>query len=174
MRGPNKPKNCNKTLMLLDLDVQYAVSGADLPPEAALNTWVAAALELAQYRPEDPPQLTIRIVDEAEGRELNETWRHKLGPTNVLSFPYEAPSEVVDIPLLGDIVICAPVVLREAAEQHKAPTAHWAHLVIHGCLHLLGFDHQEEAEAEAMETLEQRILAHLGFPDPYGERADTP
>ncbi len=124
----------------------------------------APGAELRQ-RPES--ELTIRLVDEAEGLELNSTYRHKDYATNVLSFPADVPDELLDIPLLGDLVICAPVVAREALEQRKPLQAHWAHLVIHGCLHLLGYDHIDDAEAEEMETLERELLAELGHPDPY-------
>jgi probable rRNA maturation factor len=108
----------------------------------------------------------VRITDEAEIRELNATYRGKDYATNVLSFPFEAPPGV-DIPLLGDIVVCAAVVAREAAEQEKPLQAHWAHMVIHGTLHLLGYDHIEEADAEEMEGLEIRLLADLGYANPY-------
>jgi probable rRNA maturation factor len=114
-------------------------------------------------------ELSVRIVDEPEMRELNARYRHKDYPTNVLSFPAGLPPGV-DVPLLGDIVICAPLVTREAAEQHKAPRAHWAHLLVHGTLHLLGHDHERARDAEVMEALERRILAGLKFPDPYREQ----
>ena len=110
------------------------------------------------------------IVDEAEITALNRAYRGKDGPTNVLSFPSELPVEVGS-PLLGDIIICAPVVARECVLQNKAPEAHWAHLVIHGVLHLLGFDHQTEGEAARMEATEIRLLDELGFSDPYREMA---
>ena len=153
----------------LELDVQYALDEtADLPPAEALEDWVRAAL--AGRRP--AAQLVVRIVGESEGRELNERYRGRRGPTNVLSFPFEQP-ELLDPPLLGDIVVCAPVVAREAAEQGKPLEAHWAHMVIHGVLHLTGYDHEEESEALIMEGLERDILAGLGFPDPYaGETPD--
>ncbi|AMO74398.1 MULTISPECIES: rRNA maturation RNase YbeY [Pseudomonas] len=148
---------------MLELDLQVASQAADLPTEAQLRQWCELALRQRQADSE----LTIRLVDEAEGRELNRTWRHKDYATNVLSFPADVPDELLDIPLLGDLVICVPVVEREAAEQGKEPAAHWAHLVIHGCLHLLGYDHIEDAEAEEMEALERQLLAELGYPDPY-------
>jgi probable rRNA maturation factor len=116
----------------------------------------------------DEAQLTIRITDEAEIQELNRTYRHKDKPTNVLSFPFEAPPGV-EIPLLGDIIICAAVVAREAGEQGKPLQAHWAHMVIHGTLHLLGYDHIDETEAEQMEGLEITLLAGLGYANPYQE-----
>ncbi|ACO77144.1 putative metalloprotease [Azotobacter vinelandii CA] len=147
---------------MLELDLQVA-SVRPLPAEDDFRRWC----ELALRQRSADSELTIRLVDEEEGRELNRTWRHKDYPTNVLSFPAEVPEGLLDIPLLGDLVICVPVVEREAAEQDKAADAHWAHLVIHGCLHLLGYDHIEDAEAEEMESLERDLLAELGYPDPY-------
>lgn len=149
--------------MRVELDLQLASTAEHLPDEAQLRQWC----ELALRQRSAPSELTIRIVDEAEGRELNRTWRGKDYATNVLSFPAEVPDGILDIPLLGDLVICAPVVTSEAAEQGKAADAHWAHLTIHGCLHLLGYDHIDDAEAEEMEALERQLLAELGYPDPY-------
>ncbi|MCP1650959.1 rRNA maturation RNase YbeY [Pseudomonas nitroreducens] len=148
---------------MLELDLQVASEAAALPSEAEFRAWC----ELALRQRQNDSELTIRLVDEAEGRELNKTWRHKDYATNVLSFPADVPDELLDIPLLGDLVICAPVVTREAAEQGKSVQAHWAHLVIHGCLHLLGYDHIDDVEAEEMEGLERELLAELGHPDPY-------
>lgn len=148
---------------MLELDLQIASEAAGLPSEADFRIWC----ELALRQRQNDSELTIRLVDEPEGRELNKTWRHKDYATNVLSFPADVPDELLDIPLLGDLVICAPVVTREAAEQGKSAQAHWAHLVIHGCLHLLGYDHIEDEEAEEMEALERELLAELGHPDPY-------
>lgn len=156
--------------MTLELDLQIALDMPGLPDEADFRRWAAAALAGAGYT--QAAELTVRIVNEAESTALNETYRHKQGPTNVLSFPFEAPPEV-DSSLLGDIVICAPVVLREAISQDKTPEAHWAHLVAHGVLHLLGYDH-DETQAEAMESLETRILTDLGYADPYGDLQDRP
>ena len=126
-----------------------------MPSPARLRAWAEAAL--AGTRGE----LVIRIVGNGESRALNHRFRKKDKPTNVLSFPYGEPGE------LGDLVICAPVVNREAREQGKAPAAHWAHMVIHGVLHLRGFDHIRRAEAKVMEDRERAILARLSFPDPY-------
>jgi probable rRNA maturation factor len=156
---------------MLELDLQVA-SEANAPSQAQFHLWCEMGL---RQRTADS-ELTIRLVDEAEGRELNNTWRHKDYATNVLSFPADVPDEMLDIPLLGDLVICVPVVAREAAEQGKTLDAHWAHLVIHGCLHLLGYDHIDDEEAEEMEALEQTLLAELGYPDPYAddESVDTP
>ncbi len=151
--------------MTLELDVQIALDMPGLPTEADFCRWAEAALVAANYAKD--AELTIRIVNEVESAALNESYRHKQGPTNVLSFPAEVPPEVESV-LLGDIVICAPVLLREAIAQGKPPVAHWAHLVAHGVLHLLGYDH-DEAQAEAMESLEIRILAGLGYADPYGD-----
>ncbi|MFC0709669.1 rRNA maturation RNase YbeY [Azorhizophilus paspali] len=147
---------------MLELDLQVA-SVRPLPAEDDFRRWC----ELALRQRSADSELTIRLVDEEEGRELNRTWRHKDYPTNVLSFPADVPEGLLDIPLLGDLVICVPVVEREAAEQDKTADAHWAHLVIHGCLHLLGYDHIEDAEAEEMEFLERDLLAELGYPNPY-------
>jgi len=149
---------------VLELDLQR-VSQGEAPSDEDFRQWCELAL---RQRTADS-ELTIRLVDEAEGRELNRTWRQKDYATNVLSFPADVPDELLDIPLLGDLVICVPVVAREAAEQGKPLMAHWAHLVIHGCLHLLGHDHTEDAEAEEMEDLERQLLAELGHPDPYAE-----
>ena len=115
-------------------------------------------------------ELTIRLVDEEEGMHLNQTYRGNTGATNVLSFPFENLEDIPDefnIPLLGDIVICAPVVRQEAKTQNKKETNHWAHLTVHGTLHLLGYDHIDDEDAQIMENLETGILSSLGFSDPY-------
>ncbi|WP_017937498.1 rRNA maturation RNase YbeY [Zestomonas thermotolerans] len=147
---------------MVELDLQIATS-ASVPTLEQFRRWC----ELALRQRQGDSELTIRLADEPEARELNRTYRHKDYATNVLSFPAEVPDELLDIPLLGDLVICPAVVEREAAEQGKSLEAHWAHLVIHGCLHLLGYDHIEDAEAEEMEALERELLAELGHPDPY-------
>ncbi|WP_413734714.1 rRNA maturation RNase YbeY [Sodalis sp. RH21] len=145
------------------LDLQLACSDpAGLPDEAAFTRWLEGVLP--QFQPE--AEVTIRLVDEAESHELNLTYRGKDKSTNVLSFPFEAPPQV-ELPLLGDLVICRQVVEREAAEQAVALEAHWAHMVVHGCLHLLGYDHILDDEAEEMEALEAEIMQSLGYPDPY-------
>ena len=148
--------------MTITVDVQNASVHTDLPGTDEILKWVCAALARRRERAE----LTVRIVDEPEGRELNEHWRHKNGATNVLSFPAETPGALLP-ELLGDIVICAPIVATEAAQQHKPLSAHWAHMIVHGTLHLLGYDHIKEADAEAMERLEISILKTLGYPNPY-------
>ena len=147
---------------MLELDLQRATDAA-APDDAAFRRWC----ELALRQRSADSEMTIRLVDEPEARELNHTYRHKDYATNVLSFPADVPDDLLDIPLLGDLVICVAVVEREAAEQGKALEAHWAHLVIHGCLHLLGYDHIDDDEAEEMEALERELLAELGHPDPY-------
>lgn len=140
----------------LDLSVQYACKEAALPPRADFRRWARAALE-------GGGQVTIRVVDADEGRALNADYRGKDYATNVLSFPYETAPR-----LMGDLVICHPVVLSEAAAAGKTPEAHYAHLVVHGMLHLQGYDHEtSDQDAEAMESAERKILAALGYPDPY-------
>jgi probable rRNA maturation factor len=146
-----------------DIDIQYASKAADLPNKDMINRWVNAALQSID---EPEPELTIRIVDEAEAQQLNEQWRQRSYPTNVLSFPFESPPGI-NIPLLGDIIICAAVVKLEAAEQQKSVESHWAHMIIHGCLHLLGYDHIDDSEANIMENLEIDILHSLGYSNPY-------
>ena len=148
----------------LSLSVGYAASRKGVPTSASFRQWVEAALRGAKRR--KATELSIRIVDAKEGRTLNRDYRGKDYATNVLSFPVELPSGV-KLPLIGDLVICAPVVAREAAEQGKQARDHWAHMTVHGVLHLLGYDHIEDDEAEAMEALETRILAGLGIDDPY-------
>ncbi|WP_275076616.1 rRNA maturation RNase YbeY [Providencia rettgeri] len=145
------------------LDLQIACEKPEgLPSEALFERWLAAVLPKFQAQSE----VTIRIVDEAESHHLNLTYRGKDKPTNVLSFPFEAPPEI-ELPLLGDLIICRQVVEQEAIEQQKSAEEHWAHMVVHGCLHLLGYDHIEDDEAEEMEGLETEILAELGYEDPY-------
>jgi probable rRNA maturation factor len=146
----------------LDVSVSYGLPRAGLPAAVSFRRWAAAAAQ-GRIRRAD---LAIRLVDTKEGRALNRHYRGKDYATNVLSFPVELP-EGVTLPLLGDLVICAPVVAREAAEQGKPLLAHYAHLTVHGVLHLLGLDHEDEREADAMEQMEREILAGLGLPDPY-------
>jgi probable rRNA maturation factor len=146
----------------IEVDVQYAAGRKGMPSEKEISTWVKAALAGRA----DGGQIVIRLVDEAEGRDLNERYRGKRGATNVLSFAFDGPN-VIEPPLLGDIVICAPVVVREARAQGKALRAHWAHLVVHGVIHLLGYDHERARDAAIMEAIERDVLASLGYPDPY-------
>ena len=152
----------------LDVSVGYALPRAGLPSAVSFRKWVAAALD-GRIREAD---LAIRIVDAKEGRALNRHYRGKDYATNVLSFPADVAEGVklpkgVRMPLLGDLVICAPVVAREAKEQGKPLASHYAHLTVHGALHLLGWDHEDAREAECMEQLEREILAGLGIEDPY-------
>ncbi len=148
--------------MQLFLEIQVASKQANLPKPEKFRKWARAALQGQRVLAE----MTIRIVDEDESAELNQRYRGKSGATNVLSFPAEDVAHAAPR-LLGDLVICAPIVAREAIAQGKTPTAHWAHLVAHGVLHLLGFDHEQEARAMEMEALEVQILAGLDFPNPY-------
>lgn len=152
--------------VLLDVQIAEELEGWEhyLPSDAELQQW--AELALRDRTDFDEPELTIRLVQSEESHELNFEYRGKDKPTNVLSFPFDAPPEV-PIELLGDLIICAPVVRQEAQEQGKTEQAHWAHMVVHGCLHLLGYDHIKDDEAEIMENLERQIMAALNFPDPY-------
>lgn len=151
----------------LDLSVQYACNREGVPSRIDFRRWLRAAEPGAA-------RVTVRIVDEDEGRELNRDYRGKDYATNVLTFAYDEGEDMPlpdGLPLMGDLVLCRQVVEREAAEQGKALDAHYAHLSVHGMLHLQGFDHIEDAEAEEMEAREREILAGLGYPDPYaGER----
>lgn len=150
----------------LDVSVSYGLPRVGLPSAASFKRWAAAACENRILKAD----VAIRLVDSKEGLSLNRHYRGKDCATNVLSFPAELPEGVdMPIPLLGDLVICAPVVAREAAEQGKPLNAHYAHLTVHGVLHLLGLDHEDEREAEAMELLERSILADLGYANPYAD-----
>ncbi len=144
------------------LIVQNASASSDLPEQQHLQHWVQAAVGDRMRAAE----LCIRIVDEPEMTALNEQYRHKHGPTNVLAFAHQPVAEIA-CNLLGDIVICAPVVEREAAQQGKSRSAHWAHMVVHAVLHLLGYDHEQPQAAQTMEQLETDILTALQFPPPY-------
>ena len=155
----------------LDVAVNYALPRAGLPAAVSFRKWVTAALD-GRIREAD---LAIRIVAAKEGRALNRHYRGKDYATNVLSFPAEIAEGVklpkgVKMPLLGDLVLCAPVIAREAREQKKPLATHYAHLTVHGALHLLGWNHEDDCDAECMEQLEREILAELGIDDPYLER----
>ena len=158
----------NDSQSLLELDVQFAMAGAGsasrqgIPTSHEFHRWAEAALTDIDHAVE----MVIRVVDERESRELNGRYRAQDKPTNVLSFPFTLPAGV-DSSHLGDLVICAPVVKREAREQQKREVDHWAHMVVHGVLHLRGMDHQTEAQAHAMETLEKQVLARLPFSRPF-------
>lgn len=145
-----------------EIAISYGLPRAGLPAAQTLRRMAEAALQTCGR----DAALSIRLVDEPEGRTLNRDYRHKDYATNVLSFPVELP-EGVPVDWLGDLVLCAPVVAREASEQGKTLRAHYAHLVVHGVLHLLGFDHENKRDAERMEAEERRILAQLGIADPY-------
>ena len=147
--------------MIIDLQIACEQE-TGLPTLEQIEQWATAAIQPQS----DEVEMTVRIVDEAESHALNLNYRGKDRPTNVLSFPFECPDEV-ELPLLGDLVICRQVVEREAQEQEKPLMAHWAHMVVHGSLHLLGYDHIEDDEAEEMESLETQIMTGLGFADPY-------
>lgn len=153
----------------LVVHVQYAAPRKGVPSAVEIRRCADAALRERAAGGE----LVVRVVEEAESAALNRDYRGKQGPTNVLSFAFEAPPGVPSA-TLGDVVICAAVVRREAAEQGKSARAHWAHMVVHGCLHLLGYDHQTDAEAQRMERLEVDILAQLGIADPYLSDARRP
>ncbi|MFK0569757.1 rRNA maturation RNase YbeY [Endozoicomonas sp.] len=144
------------------IDVMINSTSSQLPDQSELEKWTTAAV--GELRPD--AEISLLIVDTEEGAELNRQWRNKEGPTNVLSFPSDLPAEL-ELPLLGDLIICAPVVEREAIEQKKSLNSHWAHMMVHGTLHLLGYDHIDDQEAEEMESLETDILGQLGYPDPY-------
>ncbi|PCJ29555.1 MAG: rRNA maturation RNase YbeY [Gammaproteobacteria bacterium] len=150
--------------MTATVDIQKISAGSS-PAAEQFELWVDAGLEHIN----EPCELSIRIVDDEESAELNSTYRGKSGPTNVLSFPFESPIALTPR-LLGDLVICVPVVEREAKEQNKVLEHHWAHLVVHGCLHLLGYDHIDDDEADQMEALEVTILQSLNIDDPYQEK----
>ncbi len=151
--------------MTIELELQVASDAQTLPHPAQFREWVANTLD---RRLEDA-EMTIRIVDVEEMTELNETYRKKSGATNVLSFPSEIDDQF-NLSILGDIVICAPVVQAESNDGNIDLLAHWAHMVVHGTLHLLGYDHENKEDAEIMEDIETRILTDLGYPAPYGDK----
>ena len=143
--------------MGIDVTVQFISAEPSVPAESEILYWAGSVLDGKEG------EVNIRITDEDEMRSLNSRWRNTDEPTNVLSFPLHDAGA----PLLGDIVVCAPVLRREAVKQAKSLDAHWAHIIIHGILHLMGYDHINEKEAEIMETKETALLQDLGFPDPY-------
>ena len=148
----------------LELEVQYATETPDVPSREDFFAWAQAALHGIGH----PVELVIRVVDPQESRALNHRYRGKDKPTNVLSFPFDVPPGI-ESSHIGDVVICASVVAEEARQQGKPTAAHWAHMVVHGVLHLRGYDHQYDEEAQAMETLEKQILQEMGIDDPYRE-----
>jgi probable rRNA maturation factor len=154
-------------LNIVTLDLQLASDADGIPQEDDLQQWAQLA-----WQSDEPTEVTIRVVDEPEMQALNCQYRGKDKPTNVLSFPFEAPAGI-HIPLAGDLVICAPIVAQEAREQYKDIKAHWAHMIIHGMLHLQNYDHIDEIEAEEMEGLEIRLLAQIGIANPYNHEEVT-
>lgn len=162
----------SQLMLSLDLENASSIDDAQLPSIEEFRQWAFLCLEPERFNTplktvaHENPNLSIRLVDKDESQALNNHYRHKNKPTNVLSFPCDIPPEV-ELDLLGDMVICAAIVEQEAQEQGKTIKAHWAHMVVHGCLHLLGYDHIEETEAQEMEALETAILSELGFPPPY-------
>ena len=144
------------------IEIQTVFHAIGQPDQKHIQRWVDAALDGFNQDTE----IVVRIVDEQESTELNEQYRLKPGPTNILSFPVEIP-EGIELNLLGDLVVCAPVLEKEALEQHKALTDHWAHIIVHGVLHLLGYDHIDDEEAELMESKEIAILNKLNIKNPY-------
>ena len=149
------------------IDIQRACTSENIPSDTLIKRWASAALG----NHNDSTELSIRVVGEAESAALNQQYRGKSGATNVLSFPFSAVTPE-PLPLLGDLVICAPIVTLEASQQKKAIEAHWAHMVIHGVLHLLGYDHGDDDEAQTMETLETEILLGLNYPAPYTDTTE--
>ncbi len=153
---------------MIDIELQRLCHVDNEPSLDQFKLWVEAVLGDQS----NDIELVIRVVDEPESAALNEQYRHKSGPTNILSFPVELPVGF-ETPLLGDLVICAPVVVREAGEQNKLVNDHWAHIVIHGVLHLLGFDHIEDQQAERMEAEEIAVLQKLSINNPYIEAVNS-
>ena len=157
--------------MNISVDLQIACQVDSVPQEAEVQAWLEQALQTGNPNASKRCDVSVRIVDEDESRQLNKQYRQQNRATNVLAFP----AEVVGVPkdeaeLLGDLVICGPLVEQEAEEQGKSPASHWGHLLIHGMLHLLGYDHETESQAAEMETMERKILADRGFEDPYRGR----
>lgn len=149
--------------MNYQIDIEVNSQHPLIPSQEKCETWITAVL---QHQKLNNAEVSLYVVDEDEGRQINHDYRGKDYATNVLSFPADIPEEV-GVPLLGDLVICAPVIEREAKDQNKDINAHWAHMLVHGSLHLLGYDHIEDRDAELMEELETHLLQQLGFPPPY-------
>jgi len=158
---PNGIRSKNNSMYAIT--IQRNIKSNSIPTVALLRRWARATL----MRHVAAADVTIRITNTNEMTELNQTWRNKKGPTNVLSFPLYTPTKNDVKPLLGDIILCAEVVFAEATEQNKTPEQHFAHMVVHGMLHLIGFDHENIIDAEKMEAEEILILADLGFENPY-------
>ncbi|MEH6452994.1 MAG: rRNA maturation RNase YbeY [Psychromonas sp.] len=153
--------------MQLFVDLQIATDNEDaIPEQQDMQTWISKALVAGLEIKREEAELTVRIVDQDESQALNKQYRNMDKPTNVLSFPFQNPPGIT-LPLLGDLVICKNVVENEAAQQNKTLDEHWAHMLIHGTLHLIGYDHIDEQEALEMEGLETKLLIELGYADPY-------
>ncbi len=150
--------------MTIELELQIATEVKTLPHPAQFREWISVTLSQLL----ETAEITIRLVDREESAQLNQQFRFKEGPTNVLSFPYEPIPGIVSR-CIGDVVICAPLVEEESNEYNIPLLAYWAHMVVHGTLHLMGYDHEEENEAREMKALETQIIMSLGFPPPYGE-----
>ena len=155
--------------MTHEIDLQVACTPTELPTKEQFQLWVDTALAEVSSDPSQEFELTIRLVNNEESQQLNMQYRGKDKPTNVLSFPFEVP-DGIELNLLGDLIICIEVMKQEAQAQNKILFDHWAHLVIHGCLHLVGFDHISETEAIEMEAIETSILKKLGISNPYLEQ----
>ena len=157
--------------MSVSIEVDYQV-GSDvsadiyIPDEQLVTSWIEAVIKEIKY--ENPVQVSFCVVNKQEITTLNNKYRNMNKTTNVLSFPYESMPGI-EVPLLGDIVVCAEVVNEEAQQQNKSLPQHWAHMVVHGLLHLLGYDHIEDADAQIMESVEIQVLSNIGFSNPYGE-----
>jgi probable rRNA maturation factor len=149
------------------VEIQTIFESAGQPSEAEIQLWVDTALEEI----ERDTEIVVRIVDESESAELNEQYRYKQGPTNILSFPVEIP-EGIDLNLLGDLVVCASILAKEAQQQNKLLAHHWAHIIMHGVLHLLGYDHLDDEQAEEMESKEIALLQKLNIPNPYQQEVE--
>jgi probable rRNA maturation factor len=156
--------------MELFVDLQIATHDeTSLPHIDDIEKWISSAIKAGSETQRDEAELTVRIVEREESQQLNNDYRGKNKATNVLSFPFQNPPGIT-LPLLGDLVICKQVVEQEATEQNKSLNAHWAHMLIHGTLHLLGYDHIIETEAVEMENLETKLVVELGFSAPYNEQ----
>jgi len=155
----------------VNIERQIACDNDYIPNEDSFMRWVLAVLESVKYKKDFKVELCIRIVTTKESEALNNKWRDKMGPTNVLSFSYDLPDHL-DIKLLGDLVICAQVVENEAVKYNKSVIAHWLHMTVHGMFHLLGYDHSTDVEAEEMEAMETQVITNIGYPAPYLDRVD--
>ena len=159
------PGDPEKIDVVLDRQVSDELDDIHLPTEDDIEHWLT---QVFAHEGITEKEVTVRFVDTNESQMLNNTYRNKDKPTNVLSFPFEAPPGI-DVPLLGDLVVCQVIIEKEAQQQNKQLHSHYAHMIVHGCLHLLGYDHIEDDEAEHMESIEIALLANLNIDDPYQE-----